>query len=348
MLHLRALTKRYGSFALGPLHLDVGAEVVGVLGPSGSGKTTLLSLISGTESPDEGTVSLNGRPLDSRPLEARGTARVFQSSALFPHLTARQNIEYATSVPHRVDELAALLEIDDVLDQTARTLSGGENRRVEMARALASDPDALLLDEPTVGLDTPVRRRLRGHFRRLLTGLNIPVLYVTHNQTEASTVADRVAVLQDGELQQVGSPSEVFTRPATPFVAQFTGNPNVFSAHLASRHSAEATLEWHGPPLAVPPTDVPSGTDVWLCVRPEQVALRPVEAPVPSTNGIEAEVAECIFEGDAYVVTLQVGDDASASLQAKVLPATARALDLQSGRRVRGYLAPEALHLIPR
>ena len=348
MLRLRALTKRYASFALGPLSLDVGAEVVGVLGPSGSGKSTLLSLVSGTETPDDGTVHLHGTALGPGPLEARGTARVFQASALFPHLTARENIEYGAPTPERVDELAALLEIETVLDQKARTLSGGENRRVEVARALASDPAVLLLDEPTAGLDTPVRRRLRGHFRRLLRDLRIPVLYVTHNQAEASTVADRVAVLQDGELQQVGPPAEVFNRPATTFVARFTGNPNVFPARLVSAPSGPR-VEWNGARLAVPATDLPPDTDVWLCIRPEQVELCPENDPPASPNVMEATVAQHIFRGGEYVVVLHVGDEGEeAPLQARVLPSTARVLDVDRGDRIHVRLAPDPLHLIRR
>ncbi|PQJ26972.1 hypothetical protein BSZ35_18820 [Salinibacter sp. 10B] len=348
MLRLRGLVKRYPSFALGPLSLDVGAEVLAVLGPSGSGKSTLLSLISGTDTPDEGTVQLNETSLGPESLEARGTARVFQESALFPHLTARENIEYAAAASQRVDELAALLEIEDILEQTAGTLSGGENRRVEVARALASDPAALLLDEPTAGLDTPVRRRLRGHFRRLLTDLHIPVLYVTHNQAEASTVADRVAVLQEGELQQVGPPAEVFNRPATTFVARFTGNPNVFPARLVS-HPSGARIEWSGKRLAAPASDIPPETDVWLCIRPEQVELCPEAGAQASGNVVEATVTQCIFQGSEYVVLLRVGDDGEeSSLRARVLPSRARVLDVGQGDRIQVRLRSGPLHLIRR
>lgn len=345
-LRLDGLTKRYASFTLGPLSLDVEAEVIGVLGPSGSGKTTLLSLVAGTEAPSSGTVHLNGESLSGRPLDARGTARVFQESALFPHLTARDNIEYAASDAEQTEALAARLEIDGVLDQTARTLSGGEGRRVEVARALAADPALLLLDEPTAGLDTPVRRRLRSHLRELLSALDIPVLYVTHNQDEAAMVADRIAVMKEGRIQQLGAPSDVFRRPETPFVARFTGNPNVMPVRVDAADPRLLMLA-DGAGVRTSSGTVSAGQTGWLCIRPEDVDLR-VDADPEAPNVLETTITDCIFEGGAYVLTLQFGDEWTSSLRATVLPPTYRALNLRDRQHVCVHLAPGVLHVIPR
>ena len=348
MLRLANLTKRYASFTLGPIDMHIGREVFALLGPSGCGKTTLLSLIAGTEAPDDGTIRLGENRLDTQPLEQRGTAYVFQESAVFPHLTARENIAYAAARPILVDELAAALEITAVLDQPARTLSGGERRRVEVARALAADPKVLLLDEPTTGLDTPIRRRLRDQLRDLFTDLDIPVLYVTHDQDEASAVADRIAVMHDGAIHQIASPAELFQHPATPFVASFTGNTNVFPARL-SAEQPHPTLDWNGLRVDPPAADFPADADVWLCIRPEQVNLLANGTDRPATNVFDAQIERRVFEGGVHVLTLRMGRNGqSALLDAKVLPPTYRQLGLDGRTEIGVHLAPDALHLIPR
>lgn len=348
MLDLAGLTKRYPSFTLGPIDVTVGREVFAILGPSGCGKTTLLSLIAGTEAPDAGTIHLDGHQLDTQPLERRGTAYVFQESAVFPHLTARQNIAYAAHQTRLVDGLAATLEITAVLDQPAHTLSGGERRRVEVARALAADPKVLLLDEPTTGLDAPIRRRLRDQLRDLFTDLDIPVLYVTHDQDEASAVADRIAIMHDGTIPQVAPPAELFQHPATPFVAAFTGNTNVFPARLREEQSPPV-IAWNGLRVDTPASDFLPDTDVWLCIRPEQVNLLANGVDRPATNVFDAQIERRVFEGGVHVLTLRLGRNGqSALLDVKVMPPTYRQLSLDRRTEVGVHLPPDALHLIPR
>lgn len=343
MLQIEALAKQYSAFRLGPLTLEVGGEVLGVLGPSGSGKTTLLSLIAGTTTPTEGRVRLDGVDLATRSLETRGTARVFQESALFPHLTGRENVAYAATAPSRVDELAARLEIEDVLDQPARTLSGGEGRRVEVARALAAEPDVLLLDEPTAGLDTPVRRRLREHLRILLTTLDIPVFYVTHNQKEVATVADRVLVLHDGTAAQVGTPADVTRRPATPFVARFSGNPNVIPARMENTAGGTAVV-WSDGRIPMPTAGDSAPQDVWMCIRPEDIELRDEGG---KTATIEGAIQDRRFDGHAHELTVRLGSQ-SPPLSVHVLPPTYRTRHLDRRERVFLFLPPDAIHVIPR
>ena len=270
-LELTQLATAYDGFRLGPVDLAVGEEVLAVLGPSGCGKTTLLSLVAGLTAPDAGSVALGGRPLDGRQPEERDVGLVFQDGALFPHMTARQNVAYPGASPARVEELADLLELEGVLDRPAPDLSGGERQRVALARALAADPAALLLDEPLANLDAPIRRRLRTQLDAVFDSLAVPVVYVTHDQRSAAALGDRVAVLRDGRVAQAGPTEAVFERPRTAFVARFVG-ANVLPGTLV-------------------------GAEHPVAIRPEHVALDGERA---------ATVRSSVREGAASRVTLDL------------------------------------------
>lgn len=354
MLKLTDLSKTYDGFAFGPADLSVGTEVLAVLGPSGSGKTTLLSLIAGIASPDGGSVSLDGRRLDGRPLEERRTGLVFQDGALFPHMTARENIAYAAADTDRIDALATRFEIDGVLDRRPRTLSGGERRRVALARTLASDPDALLLDEPLSNLDTPIRRRLRDELHDLFGSLDVPVLYVTHDQRTATALGDRIAILRDGAVEQVGPPSDVLARPATRFVAEFTGTENVFEAAVAGRDGDAVDLRFGGYTLRAS-ADAAVGSTVTACVRPSRVRLRAADG-VDRADGVDGAVGgrdntlpgtvrRWLNEGDEYRVVVEA-EGAPVTLTATVPPPAFERLALDAGVAVRATVPPDAIHLI--
>jgi len=346
MLGLHAVEKSYDAFGLGPVDLAVEDEVLAVLGPSGCGKTTLLSLVAGTVAPDAGSVTLGGRTLDGRPPEARGTVLVFQDGALFPHLTARENVEYAATSPERVADLVDRLEVGHVLDQSVGALSGGERQRVALARSLATDPDALLLDEPLTNLDAPIRRRLRFELRDLLAGLEIPVLYVTHDQRDATVVGDRVAVMRDGRLLQVGTPEAVFSRPNCPFVASFTGTSNLFRARVVDGDGDGLTLDWAGRTL---PADAPDGAvddavegDVWVSLRPEYVRLDPGTGVDVTLRGV---VERERFEGDGYAVAVRTSaPDATVRVRCSTLDY--EALGLTTGDDVRLGFDRTAVHVM--
>lgn len=314
MLDLEALCVEYEAFTLGPLNLAVEDEVLAVLGPSGCGKTTLLHAIAGHREVSSGRITLSGRDLDGVAPSARGTPLVFQTGALFPHMSARENIAYPGAPPERVESLAETLAVSDVLERRAGTLSGGERQRVALARALAANPSALLLDEPLSNLDTPIRRRLRVDLRDVLSQLGIPVVYVTHDQRSAAAVGDRLAVLKDGQLQQVGTPTDVFRRPATPFVASFTGGGGLIQGTVVDT-GGDRGVAIGDHVLAVPLSER-LGAEVTLAVHREMVSL----AAGQGSNRLPGRVQHVVFEGDRYRIRVRLR--AGPTIEATLPPQT--------------------------
>ena len=342
-LELSQLGKSYGQFQFGPVDLTVDEQVLAVLGPSGSGKTTLLSLVAGILTPDSGSIRLGERTLDGLPLEDRHVGMVFQEGALFPHMTARENIEYAATGDDRVDELATLLELDDVLGRTPSTLSGGERQRVALARTLATDPEVLLLDEPLSSLDAPIRKRLRDELHRLFESLEIPVLCVTHDQRTATALGDRLAIVRDGVLEQVDTPSTVLTRPTSRFVARFTGNENLFEGTVTD----EAMVRFGDVQFQTAASDL-SASAVTVCIHPSRVE---VEAPYVADgdrtpNAVTGTVTRWLNEGSEYRVEIEI-DAGSLALTANVRPPTFERLGIETGSEVQVQIPRESIHLIP-
>ncbi|AFK21204.1 ABC transporter ATP-binding protein (plasmid) [Haloferax mediterranei ATCC 33500] len=237
---LDGVTKRFDeSVAVDGLDLEIAdGETLGVVGPSGCGKTTTLRMIAGFETPTSGSVRFDGEDVTHRSPETRNVGLVFQSYALFDNMSVLENVTFGPKM-HGVDreerrtrarELLAMLDIDDLAMRNPRTLSGGQQQRVGIARALAIEPKILLLDEPMTGLDAKLKRELRRELADLLSELGVTALYVTHDQDEAMEMTDRIAVLNDGHLEQVGSPEALYERPANRFVAEFVGASNLLSA----------------------------------------------------------------------------------------------------------------------
>src|SRR5919197_3516635 len=273
---LREVTKRFGAAtAVDGLSLEIApGELVALVGGSGCGKTTTLRLVAGFERPDTGEVRFDDRVVNDVPPARRGVGIVFQSYALFPTMTVAENIAFGLRVAgwpalktyERVAEMVALSRLGGLEGRYANQLSGGQQQRVALARALARRPEILLLDEPLSALDAKIRLRLRGEIRKIQQGLGITTLYVTHDQEEALSIADRIAVMRNGRIEQVGRPEEIYARPRTDFVADFIGVSNLLACRVVS--AREGVVEWEGErlrialdldgyggggPLAVPP-----------------------------------------------------------------------------------------------
>jgi molybdate/tungstate transport system ATP-binding protein len=341
-LELTALEKRYPDFAFGPVDLTVDAEVLAVLGPSGSGKTTMLSLVAGIATPDAGSIRLNGRELVGESLEDRRVGMVFQEGALFPHMTARENIEYAAESAERVAELRSLLELEAVLDRKPPTLSGGERQRVALARTLATDPEVLLLDEPLSSLDAPIRKRLRDELYSLFASIDIPILYVTHDQRTATALGDRIAIVRDGAIEQVGDPTTVLTTPENRFVAQFTGTENLFSGEVVDSETGPVVdvggLTFHTAIGHSP------GDSVTVCIHPSQVEVVPPDrGDGVGGNTVTGTVKRWLNEGEAYRVDITAGD---ITFTAAVRPPTFDRLGVETGTRLQLRIPQDAIHLI--
>ncbi|WP_255151606.1 ABC transporter ATP-binding protein [Halorarius halobius] len=298
-LSLAGVTKRYGATtALTDVRLDIeDGEFFTLVGPSGCGKTTTLRTVAGFEDPTEGTVRFGDEDVAGLPPEDRDVGIVFQQYSLFPHMTVEENVAYGLRFTDREDgarvaELLDLVGLAGMRDRDPGELSGGQQQRVALARALAPSPDVLLLDEPMSALDARLRERLRREVRRIQRETGVTTLYVTHDQAEALAVSDRVAVMSEGRVEQVGTPREVYREPATRFVAEFVGENNVFDGTAAGDgvEVGDATFAVEG--------DTPSGEAVTLCVRPESMR---VDA---GANTLTGTVDYAEFLGEAVRVGL--------------------------------------------
>jgi sulfate/thiosulfate transport system ATP-binding protein len=250
------VSKRYGDFtALEDVSLDVpSGSLTALLGPSGSGKSTLLRVIAGLETPDSGRVSISGEDATDVPVRKRGVGFVFQHYAAFKHMTVRENVAFGLRIRKRpkaevretVDELLALVQLDGLADRYPSQLSGGQRQRMALARALAVEPKVLLLDEPFGALDARVRKELRGWLRRLHEEVHQTTVLVTHDQEEAMEVADRIAVMDQGRIQQVGPPREIYEHPVNQFVMSFIGPVNRLGQTWVRPHDIELRAEPNG------------------------------------------------------------------------------------------------------
>jgi putative spermidine/putrescine transport system ATP-binding protein len=279
-LSLRALEKRYGAIAAADqVSLEVGqSEFVALLGPSGCGKTTVLRMIAGFVEPTSGRILIGDQDVTRTPPHKRNTAMVFQSYALFPHMTVAQNVGFglrmrrlaAAEIERRSAEALRLVQLEHLAQRYPRELSGGQQQRVAVARALIVRPEVFLLDEPLSNLDAKLRQSVGLEMRALQQSLGLTTVFVTHDQAEALALADRLVIMNEGKVAQVGSPAEVYGKPASAFVANFLGRANLLAGRVARDREFQSDA---GLSISCDTTGWPAGARAILCLRPENIVL---------------------------------------------------------------------------
>ena len=337
-LKVENLTKKFGDFtALKDISLKVlEGEFICFLGPSGCGKTTLLRAIAGLDIQTHGRVEQGGRDISGLPPLERDFGIVFQSYALFPNLSVRQNVAYGlvnrnTPKPELDARVAELLESVGLVDQEDKypaQLSGGQQQRVALSRALATKPGLLLLDEPLSALDAKVRVRLRHEIKQLQLKLGITTIMVTHDQEEALTMADRIVVMNEGVIEQIGTPQDIYSRPVNPFVADFIGTMNFLSGVAGDKAQVrlgDIELTTNNCPDGIQKDDA-----ITVCIRPEDIATRGV---TPDTENAVPTVIETLeFLGSFYRASLAVQDAGETTIRADFSINLVRDLDIKEGQ----------------
>ena len=346
-IHIENVTKRFeNTRALDNVSLLIEpGELFFLLGPSGCGKTTLLRTLAGFYQPDAGTVKIGDRDVTRLPPHVRDTGMVFQSYALWPHMTLAENVAFGlemrgvprAEIRSRVAEALKLVHMADRADARPNQLSGGQQQRVALARAIVIHPQCLLLDEPLSNLDAKLRLEMRSEIRRICKDAGLTAVYVTHDQKEALSIADRLAVMRAGKLEQVGAPSEVYRAPANAFVAGFIGEGNFMDATLLADEGKWLRLDTPlGVVLAAPPRgrDFARGEKLTLCVRPESITWR--EHPAPKdVNEFSAIPLRTVYQGEVAQHELRVGSQVLKAYELNPLGA------LAPDKPLRVRVAPE-------
>ena len=323
LLSLKNVSKAFDDKpVLNSLDLDIlDGEFITLLGPSGCGKTTLLRLMAGFEQPDTGVVSLSGHDITHAAPEHRPLNTVFQNYALFPHMSVYENVAYGlkmekrprAEIRQRVDDVLAMVQLQDFARRKPHQLSGGQQQRVAIARAVVKRPQLLLLDEPLSALDYKLRRTMQVELKRLQRELGITFVFVTHDQEEALSMSDRVVVLKDGAIQQLGTPREIYERPANLFTARFVGETNLFPGYLTSVENDGITLDILGlsRTLQRPGFTLREGEQVNVLLRPEDIRVLAPE----DERGLAGRIVERNYKGSTLdsVIHLEDGTEVLAS-----------------------------------
>jgi len=312
---VRAVAKSYGTI---PVLTDISAHFeegsfTSLLGPSGSGKTTLLRIVAGFVAPDSGSVSIGGQDVTRVPVWARNIGMVFQSYALFPHMSVNENVGFGLArrgirgadAQKRVARALEMVRLPKFGDRSPRQLSGGQQQRVALARAIVTQPTVLLLDEPLSALDRRLRQEMQVELVRIQRESGLTTIFVTHDQEEALTLSDRVAILDRGRIIQIGAPSEVYERPATRFAAEFLGDSNFFSGRMENGRVVLA----NGSAIAVADGSATAGEAVTIAVRPEKMSIEAADDRTQDgSNSIAATITNVIYAGPALTYALEGAD----------------------------------------
>lgn len=311
---IKNLVKTFGDFvAVNGISLEVprGAFVT-FLGASGCGKTTTLRMIGGFEHPDSGEIAIQGKVMGRTPPHARDTSMVFQSYALFPHMSVRDNIAFGlkerkvnkNEVKERVQNMLDLIELPHLGDRKPKQLSGGQQQRVALARSLIIEPTVLLLDEPLGALDLKLRKQMQIELKRIQQQVGITFIYVTHDQEEALTMSDRIVVMRAGQVEQEGSAEDIFDRPDSRYVAEFMGAGNVLPVQVESHDATSTAISFGGQQVVLPRPKPEKDGDYAMVIRPEKIRLGAEE-------GWQGKIVEQVYKGSTMSYRVELGDGSS-------------------------------------
>jgi spermidine/putrescine transport system ATP-binding protein len=358
-VRLEGVTKRFGDFtAVREMELDIPrGEFFTMLGPSGCGKTTTLRMVAGFEDPTEGRVVLDGDDVTALPAFRRPTNTVFQSYALFPHRTVEQNVAFGlqrrkvdkAEIKRRVGEELERVGLSAEAKRKPAQLSGGQQQRVALARALVNRPAVLLLDEPLGALDLKLRKQLQVELKRIQREVGITFMYVTHDQEEALTMSDRIAVMNRGVVEQVADPETVYERPSTTFVAGFIGVSNLMPGEVISANGAGAELRLDaGPTVRTPQSGgAAAGERAHAVVRPEKLALSLASEPAPDGRpSVEGRVESSLYLGTATQMVVRLGDGTRMTVLVPNADADARRELPAAGDGARLSWSDENIHIV--
>ena len=353
MVELRKVSKKFGSFtALEEVSFDIAeGEFMTFLGPSGCGKTTCLRLISGFEHPSTGEVFISGKNVTHDPPYRRSVNQVFQSYALFPHLSVYENISFglrmkklaASDIKQRVDRVVEMTSLQEFADRKPAQLSGGQRQRVALARAIVCEPKVLLLDEPLSALDAKLRTQMRSELKQLQKRLGITFIFVTHDQEEALTMSDRIAVISCGRLEQIGTVNEIYYQPATRFVATFIGETNIVEAEIVDKGADVIHCRIAGGMTLAARAGTPgAGGSVLLSLRPEKIRL--YRSRPQGENVFSGRIVVQVFKGAVNDLTLAV----SGGLELRALIANdgQQELVFHEGEEVFCRIQPEDINIV--
>ncbi|MCK0162445.1 spermidine/putrescine ABC transporter ATP-binding protein PotA [Marinobacter sp. S6332] len=342
LLSLSGISKQFDDkTVLDELSLTIDdGEFITLLGPSGCGKTTLLRMMAGFELPDQGTVTLSGVDITQTPPEKRPLNTVFQNYALFPHMSVFDNVAYGlkmekrpkAEIQERVEEALAMVQLEDFAKRKPHQLSGGQQQRVAIARAVVKRPKMLLLDEPLSALDYKLRRTMQVELKRLQRELGITFVFVTHDQEEALSMSDRIVVLKDGRIQQLGTPREVYERPANVFTARFVGQTNFFPGRVTKIEGERISVDVFGlnRDLSKPSFRVALNQSLHVLLRPEDIR---VLAP-DDTEGVAGKIVERNYKGSTLDSVIEL-EDGSHVMASEFFDEDDPAFDYSIGERVR-------------
>ena len=315
-VRLDKIVKSYGStVAVNDVSLDIKeGEFLTLLGPSGCGKTTTLRLISGFIQPTSGAIHFGDKDVTGIAPQHRQIGMVFQDYALFPHLTVSENISFGlverryekATIKKRVDELLALIKLEEAADRYPSEISGGQAQRVAVARAVAHPPSVLLMDEPLGALDLKLRETMQAELRRIQQELGITAVYVTHDQSEAMNMSDRIVVMNDGIIEQIGSPRDIYSNPHSVFVANFIGQVNVLECKVSRNKDNITDLDYNGQKIrAQHKISLRQGTNIFLAIRPENIKITAKATRNPQ-NTLKGIVSEALFSGNVMKISVEL------------------------------------------